>query len=549
MKKVTSLFIILMVTFFLGNVSIIKAQSGGLTRTPAGTIINPDSGYVNLMINGDTTTTGVTGIRNDSTYIFLRGTTYYCNAAIQNVGYTLTLKAQDSTGEKPIIANWPSTSGSLSRLITAQYDCYIHNLLLDGMGPNATTGLPDPSYAMNGQLVNANAPGHVFVVDSCVLINCEQVIIRSNSGASKVQVTNSIIANSGQLSVDNVGNGRVIDVRSGSTDTVIFKNCTMVNFYDRVFRHYDATTNTTTDWIWNVVLDHNTIVNVGGAFGFLMLGDISQHAQVTNNLFYDPMAFGEDTLDHSRQAEVAYFGEQYPDGDWRLPLIEDEPNTNLTPTFTISNNVIFYDTALVNFFNRNNIYPAPPLTQRLQDTLGATLPVTVNSLTLKNIPNLFMNILNFYRVVGYAGSTSDSLDMDRRSRQYWLDSLDCSYTTANPAFVGSDGFPVGSLMWMSKVTGIKKMNNNLPNSFSLSQNYPNPFNPTTMIQYSIPKSGSVTLKVFNMLGQEVATLVNQQQQAGNYSINFNASRLASGVYMYRIQSGSFTSTKKMMLVK
>jgi len=81
------------------------------------------------------------------------------------------------------------------------------------------------------------------------------------------------------------------------------------------------------------------------------------------------------------------------------------------------------------------------------------------------------------------------------------------------------------------------------------QNYPNPFNPSTQIKYSIPKDGQVTLKVYNMLGQEVATLVNQQQQAGNYTVNFNASRLASGIYMYRIQSGSFSLTKKMTLLK
>jgi hypothetical protein len=546
MNKVTSLFVLFMVAFFLGNVSTVRAQ---LIRTSAGTIIEPTAGYVNLIINGDTTTTAPTGIRLDSTYIFRRGATYYCNAAIQNVGYSLTLKAQDSTGEKPIFANWPSLSGSLSRMITAQYNCYIHNCLFDGMGPNATTGLPDPGYAMNGQLLNANAPGCVLVADSCVFINCEQVLIRSNSGASKVQVTNSILANSGQLSVDNVGNGRVIDVRNGSTDTVIFENCTMINFYDRVFRHYNSTTNTTTDYIWNIVLDHNTIVNVGGEFGFLMLGDIKNHAQVTNNLFYDPMAFGEDTTDHSRQAEVAYFGEKYPNSDYKLPLIEDEPNANIQPTFTISNNVIYYDTALVNYFNRNNIFPAPPLTERLQDTLGAKLPVTIKNLTLKNIPSLFMNILNWYRIVGYAGSTSDSLDMDRHTRQYWLDSLDCSYTSTDPSLIGSDGLPVGSLMWNSKITGVKKANNNLPSNFSLSQNYPNPFNPTTMIQYSIPKSSIVTLKVYNMLGQEIATLVNKQQTAGNYNVNFDASRLASGIYMYKIQAGSFTSTKKMMLIK
>ncbi len=94
-----------------------------------------------------------------------------------------------------------------------------------------------------------------------------------------------------------------------------------------------------------------------------------------------------------------------------------------------------------------------------------------------------------------------------------------------------------------------KGTNQQSKSFSLMQNYPNPFNPSTQIKYSIVKDGPVTLKVYNMLGQEVATLVNQQQQAGNYTVNFNPGRLASGVYMYRIQSGSFSLTKKMTFLK
>ena len=85
--------------------------------------------------------------------------------------------------------------------------------------------------------------------------------------------------------------------------------------------------------------------------------------------------------------------------------------------------------------------------------------------------------------------------------------------------------------------------------FSLSQNYPNPFNPTTMIEYSIPQNSFVTLKVYNVLGQEVASLVNQEQKASNYAVNFDASRLASGMYFYKIQAGSYSLTKKMLLLK
>ncbi|MDR3626822.1 MAG: discoidin domain-containing protein, partial [Ignavibacteriaceae bacterium] len=98
-------------------------------------------------------------------------------------------------------------------------------------------------------------------------------------------------------------------------------------------------------------------------------------------------------------------------------------------------------------------------------------------------------------------------------------------------------------------TGVNGKTNEVVKSYSLSQNYPNPFNPTTIINYSIKKQGLVTLKIYNILGQEVASLVNQVQKAGNYNVNFNASKLASGVYMYKIQAGDFSLTKKMMLLK
>jgi hypothetical protein len=95
------------------------------------------------------------------------------------------------------------------------------------------------------------------------------------------------------------------------------------------------------------------------------------------------------------------------------------------------------------------------------------------------------------------------------------------------------------------------------NDYQLYQNYPNPFNPTTTIRYNIPKSGVVILKVYDILGQQVKTLLNQFRPVGEYEINFNASNLASGVYIYRIQvsdpsssSGQgFTASKKLMLLK
>jgi hypothetical protein len=97
------------------------------------------------------------------------------------------------------------------------------------------------------------------------------------------------------------------------------------------------------------------------------------------------------------------------------------------------------------------------------------------------------------------------------------------------------------------ITGIE--NNTLPSEYSLSQNYPNPFNPSTTISYSIPKPGFVSIIVYDVLGKEAAVLVNEVKQAGNFIVDFNASKLSSGVYFYRINAGGFTAVKRMILMK
>lgn len=85
--------------------------------------------------------------------------------------------------------------------------------------------------------------------------------------------------------------------------------------------------------------------------------------------------------------------------------------------------------------------------------------------------------------------------------------------------------------------------------FLLEENFPNPFNPSTKISYQLPKDGFVNLVVYNSLGQLISTLVNQHQSSGKYSVQFEASSLPSGVYIYKIQAGEFSSVKKMLLTK
>jgi len=103
------------------------------------------------------------------------------------------------------------------------------------------------------------------------------------------------------------------------------------------------------------------------------------------------------------------------------------------------------------------------------------------------------------------------------------------------------------------ITSVNEITHHLPSRFSLNQNYPNPFNPSTTINYQIPKSSFVTVKVIDVLGKEIANLVNEERTVGNYEVEFSTnsrgSDLTSGMYFYRIQAGSFIETKKMVLMK
>jgi hypothetical protein len=125
--------------------------------------------------------------------------------------------------------------------------------------------------------------------------------------------------------------------------------------------------------------------------------------------------------------------------------------------------------------------------------------------------------------------------------------LDWMIWDVSGAYAPGEGTPIPSDL--ISVTGVEKNNSELPASFKLSQNYPNPFNPSTKISFSLVKSGFTTLNVYNVIGQQVAQLVNKDLSSGTYSVDFDAANLPSGIYMYRINSGSFIATKKMMLIK
>jgi hypothetical protein len=156
-----------------------------------------------------------------------------------------------------------------------------------------------------------------------------------------------------------------------------------------------------------------------------------------------------------------------------------------------------------------------------------------------------------------------ALDYNRKSLEWYAlypyesflgtgNVVNCSYlANIDLSAAGTDGQRIGDTRWQcyGALTGVDNTASLSPFKFSLDQNYPNPFNPSTSITYEVGKAGFVSVKVYDLLGREVATLVNQFKEAGSYPATWNAANFGSGVYFYKMQSGSFTATKKMILMK
>jgi hypothetical protein len=199
-------------------------------------------------------------------------------------------------------------------------------------------------------------------------------------------------------------------------------------------------------------------------------------------------------------------------------------------------------------------------TEYLVDDLNMNLSDTINASRFNIIPaNTSLDSLNTIKIFGISKEThkynSQTSPLGYGDKYSLTKDFGITYHLSGGDQVWSiddlKGAVIKGIVYgdTSTVTGITDKYPNLPDKYALSQNYPNPFNPTTTINYSIPKAGIVKLTVYNAIGSRVATILNEYKPAGNYSVQFNASNLASGIYLYRLESGNFTSAKKFILLK
>jgi hypothetical protein len=568
MRKMQVLVAVLVVLSLLP----VPMNGQNLFRVPP-YIVN--STFLNNFIVGDTLANGA---RRDSNvvYVLQRGGVYLSQVAITN-GYPIRFQTHDTTAgvSKPIIYLYPNatTGNPPGTFITMRANVSLKNIILCGYFEPGNYTLKDTAYLnhLQGSLFNTNVAGLTLTLDSCILSSTNGNHVRTDQPPRTIRITNCKFVDMGFLGRSNLGAGKGIDVRAGSVDSFIVVNNTFVNWQDRIIRHFSSTAN-----IQYLRFEHNTCVNGMSYHGMLSLGRTGRRVILTDNLIYDGFALGADT-DAVRQAEFTDSGEKDAFGFARMTWVLSVANDSTA--WTIKNNYYVTTPAGKAFFDSASVWPIvanPPLTEggiltyKINSLIGAdsTTAFRKTTTTLPQIPKLMVNMMKWYRTPkaslgsGKTKETTNWLpmyDFDRRSVEYYRDTLNCAYPTADAIYsAGTGAYPVGDLNWFptrlaawksDPVSGVETGAEGVPEVYALEQNYPNPFNPTTQIVFSLPAASQVNLEVYNLLGQKVMTLVNDTQEAGTHTATFDAKGLSSGVYFYRLTAGEKVMTMKMMLMK
>jgi hypothetical protein len=489
-----------------------------------------------------------------------------------------SVKTRKSAAAPPILCGAVYEGGSSTGGLNSGLDLVLKNANINVGNSGGGEG-----WAFFGSSANAK-----ITIDNCIFEHTLWTGINPGSN-SKIFWKNMYFVNlSGHACRRN---GGVVDFFS-SQDTISVENCTHVMTQGS---HYKFRSGYTVN---RVIFNHNTWVNCSG-YAFMNVGAISG-VSVTNNIF----------VNTNVQAYCSYFqkadaGEVDP-GDLPMGLVNVLDNADFVKNggkFYVDKNLVYWDptfsdvvstlntkklngysnwadqkitmnTRSQGMFDNKDKYPylvegtwVKNKLPKFVDTkdLFTTQLTNLKAYVLQTVDTTSTAVLADWRLINTNAST-DYTYSD------WPIPINLAYTDTDLLTAGLGGFPLGDLNWLptqntawtaQRTAELAKINTvlttgvltdvkqitGLPTTFKLDQNYPNPFNPSTVINFSLPKAGNVTLKVYNSIGQEVATLINGYKDAANYQVNFDASKLSSGVYFYSITSGNFTQTKKMMLTK
>ncbi|MEJ2049654.1 MAG: T9SS type A sorting domain-containing protein, partial [Calditrichota bacterium] len=465
----------------------------------------------------------------------------------------------------PVICGFNGNSGGIS----FANDLTVKNAIVMPAASDGTLGWA---------FFSAANPNLNLTLDNVLMEHTRWSFVQSNDApGTNIKISDSYFVNMN----GNTGrrSGGVYDNVDYNTDTVWVENSTHIWGQGMLYRFREFPIN-------RVIFNHNTFINIGHSI-FETAG-YQSNMYVTQNIFincqtkpYRPgLDYPETDLDSLPTGIIN--ARVLPDSleqverkilvdrnliywDPRLENIPDTANsiqlggyTNWVSQMITMNSrtqAMFDDDVTYPYLTEGAWYEKLPDFEQTENLLGEMVE------TLKNYSIAIMHtgageVLTDWRLVSTEPVVPD-----------WPIPVDLSYSDADLLTGGISGFPLGDLNWFPAKkaewlaqrdqeyeyilgpTGIKKIGGSLPADFELQQNYPNPFNPTTVINFTIPKYGHVTLNVYNSLGQEVATLMDGFSPAQTYNITFDGSGFASGVYFYALKYDNNSISKKMILMK
>ncbi|KUO61663.1 MAG: T9SS type A sorting domain-containing protein [Ignavibacteriaceae bacterium] len=555
--------------FLLVPVLLVLLLSNNKVYSQSWDYLDIEPGYetLNLAIEGDTLNGAP--ISMNRVYRLQRGGMYLYNGSIKNnYGATLRIVANEGTGALPLIIPVADQTGASRRFYLGSGDAYFENLAISGVDNLGNV-------VAEGNMFRLNKAGMKLHISGCYLDYDLQSFIRMNAAGQSVFVLNSVLRNS--VNPVSTGNGRFVDTRGLNQDTISFRNSTCYVTSQNLLR-------STASLINVLIFDHVTFWagngNNGGYNGtatgsILKTNGIIQipravDAQITNNLFIDC------GFEDSRRYK------SNPEDTIKMPLIPidslrtNDPALEGERDWMIKNNVYGWSPALKTWFSSTDSSYTPVFLNQHADLMFSLYPRMKASNNVEEYVN-FTDAPNPETLAAFsmhkrATGNSDvdnpvitadkngkkSLEEDPTSFGPAANEYNFTYNTNSVAYTIANGKPAGDLNpWGLEYipTSIKEeFTNEIPTDFSLSQNYPNPFNPTTNIQYSLSSDSKVTLSIFNMLGQEVARLIdNKDHSAGKYTVTWNAASgsksLASGIYIYQLKTDKITISNKMILLK
>lgn len=518
MTKYSKVILLSILSMFISINSVLQAQSR-VINVPQGI------GTLNDAISGDTTSTGERIEPENTVYVLERDGYYLTNGTISNDGWPLRIKAADGTGARPIIMPAVIEGGESAYPFKPEGDFYATGLYITNM---------DQGNALLSRIFRTGADGIRLVIDDCHLDYASQAALRIDNEELKIYITNSIISNIGEMSSPD--NGRAIDDRGNDIDTLVLRNNTFYNITMTVLRDGGGIIN-------YCKVDQNTLLNIA-QYGF-HFGEAAE-AYFTNNLVINAGFIGKS--DERGIVDVE-------------PLLIDSSNSGDQQIIVFENNNFYLDQALINAL--------PDTVSRVPNFDSTTTALLAQFSTGKNhieesiqfteSPTLPTDVITIYYDNSVASVDKKNMDDGGGGPDMGVVAVqspfDFKYANTFQSYTASTaGAQLGSLTWFGILVGVPNEFEEIPETYNLSQNYPNPFNPETQIQYIIPKENHVRLTIYNSVGQEIRTLVNDFQAAGSHKITWNGvnnfgQKVTSGIYFYRLVAGEFVNIKKMILLK